>query len=693
MTSEAIKKGSLASMLLMAFLPFPICAAPLFPGSCPADPCTGTRHHEAIDTEWRIYDINGDGKFDAYDIDEYILTGGIGFVNDLNTDGRKDLTDVFALYIKLAVLDRNCDEAVDEEDFTPVDPVNMPEPDASVVWPLVSRIVVSAAAKLPADIELQVFRSVPVNRPLTPQEKSYIFEVTGMSALLQLNLDGAQWAFGRAYQTNNRSATALGSLGFAMAMDNRHEEALTLLSLSRKLNRKSGATSTSIAWVFARHGQNDEALSYYLEAVESAPEIAHYHLNLGIAYMRVGDTEKAGDEFRIAAELDPGDFLGRLFGYTVPGKTPPGVTPLDLNKLREEDLVQIKDFRESGASDDELPTPWDECSPCEQARKIPELLERRDERKYLLIAQSYADEMAAKRNDWAVANEPGFKNSDEDLKRWETWLSGGKALMAEEINAEKALGSLAASLTRQRGNEIMSYSSFFMNCAVAQAELDAREQSDYIERKTKDLPISEAERARERSDTYKSALEEAIKECYLDPMLTAASLLKAENSPQQLPHSDVEVLDLTFFYPFVWLDACLSIEGYYNGGERPSIPGIGDNTFSLNLWVASFEYNYNTGEWELRILPETGIILGATWSPDSGYGFQAGADLDLDLKVAGFNLEGYFEVNKNGLTLNGEAGANVNMGPLEAAIEASGSLAVIPFQATTSEPLPDFVRD
>jgi tetratricopeptide (TPR) repeat protein len=693
MTSAKFIKGILAAAALNLVLFFPSAATPLLPHSSPATSLTCTSHHDAMDTEWRIYDINGDGRFDIDDIDEYKLTGGIGFVNDLNTDGHKDLTDVFALYIKLAVLDRNCDESVDDEDFTPIDQVTLPEPDASFVWPLVSRIVTEAGMKLPADIELQVFRSLPLTRPLSPPEKAYILEITGMSALLQLNLEGARWAFGRAYQTNKRSATALGSLGFTMAMDKRHEEALALLSLARKLNSKSGATSTSIAWVFARHGQNDEALSYYLEAVESAPDIAHYHLNLGIAYMRVGDTEKAGEQFRIAAELDPGDFHGMIFGYTVPEKMPPGMTPVDINKLKEEDLLQINEFRESGATEDELPTPWNECSPCEQARKIPELLERRDDRKYASVAQSYADEMATKRNEWGVANAPQFKKSSADLQRWNAWRSGNRALMAEEIEAENALGNLTASLARQRGNEIMGYSSFFMKCALEQAEINARIQSEYDEERLKNLPISIPERARLKTEAYNSALEEAIKECYIDPMLTGASLLNAVSSPQQLPHSEVEVLDLTFFYPLVWLDACLSIKGYADGGEPQNAFGIADNTFSLNLWVASFEYNWDSGEWELRILPGTGIILGATWSPESSFGFQAGVDLGLDLEIAGINLEGYFEVNKTGMTLNGEAGVFVSLGVLEAGLETSGSASVIPFQATTSEPLPEFVRD
>jgi len=269
---------------------------------------------QPADSEWRIYDVNGDGRFDVSDISKFIGDGGIGFINDLNSDGNKDLTDAFALYIRLSVLDRNCDEAVDDDDFTPVEPVKMPEPDEAAVWPLVSRIVSEALKKLPSDIENQVFRSLPESGKMTFTEKAYIFQETGMSALLQLNLEGAQWAFGRAFQTDSRSATALGSLAFTLAVDKRHEEALTLLARARELFRESGATSTAIGWIFARHGQNREALIYYREAVEFAPRIARYHMNLGIAYMRVGSTEKACEEFRIASELDHGDFHATLFG-------------------------------------------------------------------------------------------------------------------------------------------------------------------------------------------------------------------------------------------------------------------------------------------------------------------------------------------------------------------------------------------
>lgn len=640
------------------------------------------------DNEWRIYDVNGDGKFDMSDINEFTGNGGIGFINDLNGDGNKDLTDAFALYVRLSVLDRNCDEAVDDDDFTPVEPVELPEPDAAAVWPLVSRIVTEALKKLPPNIENQVFRSLPVTGVLTPYEKAYIFELTGMSALLQLNLEGAQWAYGRAFQTNNRSATALGSLAFTIAVDKRHEEALTLLARARELFRESGATSTTIGWIFARHGQNSEALTYYQEAVEFAPKIPGYHMNLGIAYMRVGNTDKACEEFRIAAELDPGDFHAKLFRYVIPGETPPEITPIDLQKLKNEDNIQIRNLRDLGSAEDELPTPWDACTPCEKARKIPELLAERDGRIFNQLAQSYADELGQLAKSVVDGHAPKLKSSVEDMNNWWATVKWFQTTYSGLVhNAEIALGNRWTSMTRQRGREIMSYSNFFRECALEQAKIDGQARSDYEEEKLKDIPRTTASILQERSENYQIALEEAISECYKDPMLTAAALLIEKNSPYGLPEPNVEVIPWIYF-PLTVPGLCLTIDGYCDGD--PDLPKFDEsmfnNTFSLDLWIASFEYNYDTEAWEFRV--GDGVFLGASWSPESGYGFQSGIDLGIDLVVAGFDAQCFLEVDKTGMHLNGETSAFVNLGILEAGIEKSISQTLIPFQAVPGEATP-----
>lgn len=648
---------------------------------------------ELTNNEWRIYDVNADGKFDVADISEFTGSGGIDFINDLNRDGNKDLTDAFALYVKLSVLDRNCDEAVDDDDFTPVEPVILPEPNAAAVWPLVGRIVSEALKELPPDIENQVFRSLPVAGGLTPFEKAYVYELTGMSALLQLNLEGAQWAYGRAFQTNNRSATALGSLAFAIAVDKRHEEALTLIARARELFRESGATSTTIGWIFARHGQNSEALTYYQEAVEYAPKIPGYHMNLGIAYMRVGNTDKACEEFRIAAELDPGDFHATLFGYVIPEKTPPQITPIDLQKLKDEDNLQIQNFRDWGAAEDELPTPWDACTPCEKARKIPELLAERDGRMFSQFAQSYADELGQLARSVVEGHAPKLKSAAEDLNNWWAtlkWFQTTYAPLAH--NAEITLGNKLASMIRQRGREIISYSDYFMECALEQAKIEGQKRSEYEEDKLKDIPRTAGSILQERSENYQIAMEEAISECYKDQMLTAAALLIEKKSLYGLPEPQVEVIPWIYF-PLTIPELCLTIDGYCDGD--PDLPGFDesmfDNTFTLDLWIASFEYNYDTEAWEFRV--GEGVFLGASWSPESGYGYQAGIDLGVNLVVAGFDAQCFLEVDKNGMHLNGETSAFVNLGMLEAGIEKSISQTLIPFQVVPEEATPLPVTD
>jgi tetratricopeptide (TPR) repeat protein len=626
---------------------------------------------DELTNEWRIYDINGDGKFDQVDIEEFIERGGIGFINDLNSDGNKDLTDAFALYVKLSVWDRSGDETVDDNDFTPIEPVQLPEPDAAAVWPLVSRIVAKALTTLPADIEDQVFRSLPDSRTLTFMEKAAIYMETGMSALFQKNLEGAQWAYGRAFQTNNRSASALGSLAFTVAVDKRHEEALTLLAHARELFLESGATSTTIGWIFARHGQNREALTYYQEAVAFAPKIAQYHFNLGIAYLRVGSNKKACEEFKIASELDPGDFKAFLFGYVVPEVIPPpSKTPIDLVSLKKEYELQISKLRESGAGDDELPTPWNELSPCELARGIAEMLERKCNDQSEKIGQSYADEVAEKLNKIALAYAPQWKKVSEDWERYWAWFNGGrKAGEAIVIDAENALGDRIASLTRQTGREIMSYGEFYMECALKQAKSDADLGYKEFLSRIKDTPLTAESYAETKADFYQSALEEAIKACYEYPMSMGAVRLKAESEPAVLPVSHVEVYPIQYF-PLAIPDACVNIPEYCEGEmEEPGNTGqTFDNTFTLDLIIASLQYNTSTGEWEFRV--GQGIILGATWSPESGFGVQLGVGVHASFFGVNYEAAAYLEGNSEGLTAHLEGEASTILGPgLEKGIE------------------------
>jgi len=139
-----------------------------------------------MDKEWRAYDVNADGKFDKQDIEQLLDDGWQTFSSDLNYDGKKDVSDVFALFVKLSVLDRNCDEAVDDEDFKPLTEIELPEPDEEKIWFLVNEIVPTARVKapLPVDIEQKLFETIDDAGIKSVEDRAYVYQAAGVSALI-----------------------------------------------------------------------------------------------------------------------------------------------------------------------------------------------------------------------------------------------------------------------------------------------------------------------------------------------------------------------------------------------------------------------------------------------------------------------------------------------------------------------------
>ena len=204
-------KGSVAAIILATVLFFPTTAAPLFSNGSPASPRLNAMAGQPANNEWRIYDINADGTFNKTDIEELLDRGWQEFNLDLNGDGKKDGNDAFSLYLKLSVMDRSCDQEVNDEDFEPVSPVSLPDkPEIATILNLVNAFVSEARSTLPADIEIQLFNSLPDSRELSFDERVYVFQSFGLSALIQKNIEAAQWAFGRAFQMNNQSSERPG---------------------------------------------------------------------------------------------------------------------------------------------------------------------------------------------------------------------------------------------------------------------------------------------------------------------------------------------------------------------------------------------------------------------------------------------------------------------------------------------------
>ncbi|MCU0378658.1 MAG: hypothetical protein MUC78_10410, partial [Bacteroidales bacterium] len=604
-------KGSIAVMILATVLSFPVTAAPLFSDDSPASPRLNARAGQPANNEWRIYDINADGTFNKTDIEELLDRGYQEFNPDLNGDGKKDGNDAFSLYLKLSIMDRSCDQEVNDEDFKPVSPVSLPDkPEIATILNLVNAFVSEARSTLPADIEIQLFNSLPDSRVLTFDERVYVFQTFGLSALIQKNIEAAQWAFGRAFQMNNQSSSALGNLAFAVAMDNRHTESLYMLAYARSLFHECAATSTCIGWIFARHGQNQAALPYYREAVTYAPKIAQYHYNLGILLMRIGSKREAYEEFKTADELNPGNFKYSLSRHiTKPPEEPPVDEPLSPEELEEEYEEDQEDLRESGATEEEMPPPWDELSPCDKARYLPEVFERKVGNIMNELAQSRVDEMTKKLNDISLSYAPKFQNCKEDWNNWVTGVPAVDKIGTEmAVNAMRELGDKQASLTREMGYKLLNMSSFFMECALASGKIEGKTSFDKTMSMLKDTPLDPQSVEEFRSEAYQEELEEAIKYCYGEPMRTASIWIKTEACPYGLPNPTIETVDIRFAFLLI-MSATFEIEGYCSEDadlQKPEFPSPG--TIGLNLLIASFEWNPETGEVEFTV--GQGLQLG-----------------------------------------------------------------------------------
>jgi tetratricopeptide (TPR) repeat protein len=106
-----------------------------------------------------------------------------------------------------------------------------------------------------------------------------------------------------------------------------YADALTLWRDTADKNPGSWMVWTNLGNTLVQRKQLDEAIPYYLRAVQLAPWERETHWNAGTAYMRLGDVNRAEDEYRESVRLDPAfppgwASLGQLLYYRrhdVPG--------------------------------------------------------------------------------------------------------------------------------------------------------------------------------------------------------------------------------------------------------------------------------------------------------------------------------------------------------------------------------------
>jgi len=218
-----------------------------------------------------------------------------------------------------------------------------------------------------------------------------------------------------------------------------------------------------------------------------------------------------------------------------------------------------------------------------------------------------------------------------------------------------------------------------MDCALREAETVTNQQINAW----KDmLPTAQAV-ATLRAETYQDALKEAIKTCYKSPMNQAFRWLTAESQPYGLPKPQIETITSQDFMTLVMVIPlrCFDIEDYCpdgdDSGNNPKIEQPYDNIVSINLLIISFEWNTDTNELEFNV--GQGVILGATWSPETGFGLQLGVGVDIGFGGVGIEAATYVTVDEGVTGLRTELGGSFGVGPIGFGAE------IVPFQAVLQE--------
>jgi hypothetical protein len=312
---------------------------------------------------------------------------------------------------------------------------------------------------------------------------------------------------------------------------------------------------------------------------------------------------------------------------------------------------------------------------------IPEILERRYSRQMEDIAQAYADDLARRIEKLIKSYWPQWKNIYDDLQRYK---EGVPVVYIESqsmtLNAEIDAGNRWASLAREMGSELLGYSSFYMESALKQARSEADIAVSHM---PKGIPITAQAVAELRTKAYHDELEEAIRDCYKAQIDQAYRWLADKSSPYGLPKPKVETIATEDFLT-LWLvipQRCFDIKGYCPDGKSGDIGDISlptDFSIGIDLFFISFEWNMETDEMELNI--GQGIILGATWTPQTGFGFQIGAGIDGSIGPAGATAVTYLKIDEGVWTVEGKVGGSIGGGPFSVGQD------MIVFQAVVQEP-------
>ncbi|HEX2949012.1 MAG TPA: tetratricopeptide repeat protein [Armatimonadota bacterium] len=624
-------------------------------------------------TAWKRYDVNKDNKFDDTDKRIIFKAGNWSPSLDVNGDGKKDMRDAYALLLLQSTWDRSADLVIDASDFTPLPPISLPNADATAAFALVTKCEQELLGKVPADLDAKLQQEWQPLQVVTAPDKAALYEESGMVALTNKNLDVAEWAYAKACRLAPSRDSAYANLGFTLAQRGRYRDAMILLAYARQLDPHSGTTSNNIAWIFARNGQLPEAKQYYKEAIKELPDIAQYHLNLGIVLLRTDEKAAARAEFDKAAKLCPNDRDALFMAVAV---NP--ATPSDMAEYKKEYEREREEYNKDCSDDERNNQSWDQLS---NEEKIQNMLGQITEQVYAertAALKALEDETKVKIVKAIDPIKPQWKSARADFQRWNAGAEGCyQQLVQITADAQVRADEIATTYARKEGAAILTADQQVLQLALAQAQIDMASYTDGAQ--------------------ARKAFSETIDRLYTEEMNNAQKRMATATDTASLDLSP-EYKDCMFFCVagFMPITAAAVSNAEYGkdldkGGDlteknfnvKFKMQPLDEPGFGLSLGLVGVEWNSASNEFKLQV--GQGVIAAGTWSPSSGFGFQLGVGISAKEGVFKVKAGSFIKWGSDGsITVDYKGGANVGAGPLSM---GWGDGVAVPIRAASNEPI------
>jgi tetratricopeptide (TPR) repeat protein len=163
----------------------------------------------------------------------------------------------------------------------------------SLAWPLALALVLSGCKHVPTEKE---------------RETAEIRYNLGVQAQKAGNIQEAMSEFQRAVELDPDNADALNALGILLHLSfKRPAEAIKHYERALEVRPDFSEARTNLANVYLDQGQYDQAIQLYEQALNDMlyPTPSFAQGNLGWAYFKKGDTEKALENIQAAVTLNP----------------------------------------------------------------------------------------------------------------------------------------------------------------------------------------------------------------------------------------------------------------------------------------------------------------------------------------------------------------------------------------------------